>query len=136
MCLSIKHRLKSRKCNRWDNPPSESFFHTLKTELIHHSSYQSNQEYHKTAIVLACLPIRSSVHNARKMYYNRNTRRIGCELPKGPQDYNREFEVLNLRRLLEEMKILRGFCYGCQVNINTTQPYLKKVIELYFIMTR
>ena len=31
----------SRKGNCWDNAVSESFFHTLKTELIHHEAYQT-----------------------------------------------------------------------------------------------
>ena len=31
----------SRKGNCWDNAVSESFFHTLKTELINHEAYQT-----------------------------------------------------------------------------------------------
>ena len=34
----------SRKGNCWDNAVSESFFHTLKTELVHHQHYQSRAE--------------------------------------------------------------------------------------------
>ncbi len=34
----------SRKGNCWDNAVSESFFHTLKTELIHHQAYQTRDE--------------------------------------------------------------------------------------------
>ena len=34
----------SRKGNCWDNAVSESFFHTLKTELIHHQIYQTRDE--------------------------------------------------------------------------------------------
>ena len=34
----------SRKGNCWDNAPSESFFHTLKIELIHHMHYQTREE--------------------------------------------------------------------------------------------
>ena len=34
----------SRKGNCWDNAPSESFFHTLKTELTHHKRYQTRLE--------------------------------------------------------------------------------------------
>ena len=34
----------SRKGNCWDNAPSESFFHTLKTELTHHRRYQNREE--------------------------------------------------------------------------------------------
>jgi len=34
----------SRKGNCWDNAVSESFFHTLKTELVHHQRYQTRAE--------------------------------------------------------------------------------------------
>jgi putative transposase len=34
----------SRKGNCWDNAVSESFFHTLKTELVHHQRYQTRVE--------------------------------------------------------------------------------------------
>lgn len=34
----------SRKGNCWDNAVSESFFHSLKTELIHHQTYQTRSE--------------------------------------------------------------------------------------------
>lgn len=34
----------SRKGNCWDNAPIESFFGTLKTELVHHESFQTRQQ--------------------------------------------------------------------------------------------
>ena len=34
----------SRKGNCWDNAPAESFFHTLKTELVHHQHYQTKED--------------------------------------------------------------------------------------------
>ena len=34
----------SRKGNCWDNAPMESFFHTLKTELVHHRDYLTRDE--------------------------------------------------------------------------------------------
>lgn len=34
----------SRKGNCWDKAPAESFFHTLKTELIHHRRYQTREQ--------------------------------------------------------------------------------------------
>jgi transposase InsO family protein len=34
----------SRKGNCWDNSVSESFFHTLKTELVYHQTYVSREE--------------------------------------------------------------------------------------------
>lgn len=44
----IKHSM-SRKGNCWDNAVSESFFHTLKTELTHHQRFKTREEA-KTAI--------------------------------------------------------------------------------------
>ena len=34
----------SRKGNCWDNAVAESFFHTLKIELVHHSDYATREE--------------------------------------------------------------------------------------------
>jgi len=34
----------SKKGDCWDNAVSESFFHTLKTELIHHENFQIKAE--------------------------------------------------------------------------------------------
>lgn len=34
----------SRKGNCWDNAPAESFFHTLKTELIHHRHFETREQ--------------------------------------------------------------------------------------------
>jgi transposase InsO family protein len=34
----------SRKADCYDNAPMESFFHTLKTELVHHSQYATREE--------------------------------------------------------------------------------------------
>lgn len=34
----------SRKGNCWDNSVAESFFHTLKTELIHHCQFRTREE--------------------------------------------------------------------------------------------
>ena len=34
----------SRKGNCWDNAPMESFFHTLKTELVHHKKYATKED--------------------------------------------------------------------------------------------
>jgi putative transposase len=34
----------SRKGNCWDNAPMESFFHTLKTELVYHRNYATKEE--------------------------------------------------------------------------------------------
>ena len=34
----------SRKGNCWDNAPMESFFHTLKTELVHQAAYANRED--------------------------------------------------------------------------------------------
>jgi putative transposase len=34
----------SRKGNCWDNAPMESFWGTVKNELVHHRQYQTRQE--------------------------------------------------------------------------------------------
>lgn len=34
----------SRRGNCWDNAPMESFFHTLKTELVHHKNYPTKED--------------------------------------------------------------------------------------------
>ncbi len=42
-----QHRIiqsMSRKGNCWDNAVSESFFHTLKTELTHHQKFKTREE--------------------------------------------------------------------------------------------
>jgi putative transposase len=52
----------SRKGNCWDNAPMESFFHTLKTELVMHCDYQTRTE------------ARSSLFDYIKVFYNRQRR--------------------------------------------------------------
>ena len=63
----------SRKGNCWDNAPMESFFHTLKTELIHHRDYRTRQE------------ARSDIFNYIEMFYNSKRRHsaIGYMSPAG-----------------------------------------------------
>jgi putative transposase len=34
----------SRKADCYDNAPMESFFHTLKTELVHHQHYATRDD--------------------------------------------------------------------------------------------
>jgi putative transposase len=34
----------SRKADCYDNAPMESFFHTLKTELVHHQHYATKEQ--------------------------------------------------------------------------------------------
>ena len=49
----------SRKGNCWDNAVSESFFHTLKTELIHQQRFLSREE------------ARQAVFEYIEVFYNR-----------------------------------------------------------------
>ena len=49
----------SRKGNCWDNAVVESFFHTLKTELVHHVKYESRTE------------ARRSLFDYIEIFYNR-----------------------------------------------------------------
>jgi len=52
----------SRKGNCWDNAVAESFFHTLKTQLIHHIRFKTFGETER------------SLFKYIEMYYNRRRR--------------------------------------------------------------
>jgi putative transposase len=52
----------SRKADCWDNAPMESFFHTLKTELVMHSDYHTREQ------------ARSSLFEYMEVFYNRQRR--------------------------------------------------------------
>src|SRR5450432_2341846 len=52
----------SRKGNCWDNAPMESFFHTLKTELVMHCDYHTRTQ------------ARSSLFDYMEVFYNRQRR--------------------------------------------------------------
>lgn len=52
----------SRKGNCWDNAIAESFFHTLKTELIYETHYQTKEE------------TKQNVFQYLEVYYNRKRR--------------------------------------------------------------
>ena len=52
----------SRKGNCWDNAVAESFFHTLKTELVHHEDYRSRAE------------ATASIFEYVEVFYNRQRR--------------------------------------------------------------
>lgn len=64
----------SRKGNCWDNAVSESFFHTLKTELINHETYQTRS----TA--------KQAVFEYIEVFYNRE-RRHSANSYLSPVDY-------------------------------------------------
>jgi len=52
----------SRKGNCWDNAVAESFFHTLRTELVHHEDYRSRTE------------AKISIFEYIEVFYNRQRR--------------------------------------------------------------
>ena len=64
----------SRKGDCWDNAPMESFFATLKKELIHHESYKTREE------------ARASVFEYIEAFYNR-VRRHSALGYKTPAEY-------------------------------------------------
>ncbi len=69
-----RHRIRqsmSRKGDCWDNAPMESFFHTLKTELVMHTSYRTRDQ------------ARASVFDYVEVFYNRQRRHstINYEAP-------------------------------------------------------
>jgi len=61
----------SRKANCWDNAAMESFFGTLKTELVHHETYTTRDQ------------ARQSVFEYIEVFYNRQRRHstLGCVSP-------------------------------------------------------
>lgn len=68
--LVAKHGIfqsMSRKGNCWDNAPMESFFHTLKTELVMHCDYKTRDQ------------ARSSVFEYMEVFYNRQRRHSAIE---------------------------------------------------------
>jgi putative transposase len=63
--LIRKHLIRqsmSRKANCWDNAPMESFFHSLKTDLVMHCDYQTRDE------------ARASLFEYMEVFYNRQRR--------------------------------------------------------------
>lgn len=64
----------SRKGDCWDNAPMESFFHTLKTELVHHRDYQTRGE------------AKADIFEYIEVFYNRS-RRHSCLGYLAPAEY-------------------------------------------------
>jgi transposase InsO family protein len=63
--LIRKHEIRqsmSRKGNCWDNAPMESFFHSLKTELVMHCDYKTRDQ------------ARTSLFDYMEVFYNRQRR--------------------------------------------------------------
>lgn len=69
----------SRRGNCWDNAPAESFFHTLKTELVYHRRYQSRDE------------AKQDIFEYIEVFYNRQRchSTIGYQTPMGYEEQNR-----------------------------------------------
>lgn len=68
----------SRKGNCWDNAPVESFFHTLKTELVYFENYSTREE------------ARKSIFEYIEIFYNRI--RLHSSLNyKSPVDFEQTF---------------------------------------------
>ena len=67
---------QSRKANCWDNACVESFFHTLKTEMIYHEDFETRDQAHR------------AIFEWVEAYYNRQ--RIHSTLGyKSPVDFER-----------------------------------------------
>jgi transposase InsO family protein len=71
----------SRKANCWDNAVSESFFATLKTELVHHEDFRTRVE------------ARSALFEYIEVFYNRKRRHsfLCFEIPE-------QFEKMFMQR--------------------------------------
>ena len=69
----------SRKGNCWDNAVAESFFKTLKTELVYHEDYSTKQQ------------ARLAVFEYIEGWYNRK-RRHGALGNRSPLHYQRDLK--------------------------------------------
>jgi putative transposase len=67
----------SRKGNCWDNAVAESFFHSIKTQMIHHCKFQNVTEAEQ------------ALFNYIEVYYNRR-RKHSTNGYKSPADYELE----------------------------------------------
>jgi len=74
----VKYNVKWDEGNCWDNAVSESFFHTLKTELVYHLTFKTREEAKK------------SIFEYIEVFYNR--RRVHSS-----NDYLSPFDYENSR---------------------------------------
>jgi putative transposase len=75
--LLAKHGIQcsmSRRANCWDNAPMESFFASLKKELVHHEDYQTREE------------AKASLFEYIEVFYNRQRRHSSLGY-KSPAEY-------------------------------------------------
>jgi len=70
----------SKKGDPWDNAPMESFFATLKTELVHHRKYRSRDE------------ARAEIFEYIEVFYNRIRLQPGLGM-KSPEAYEAEYHA-------------------------------------------
>jgi putative transposase len=68
----------SRKGNCWDNAVAESFFHSIKTQMIHHCKFQTVAETEQ------------ALFNYIEVYYNRR-RKHSTNGYKSPSDYEMKY---------------------------------------------
>jgi hypothetical protein len=61
----------SRRANALDNAPMESFFHTLKTELVHHRAYVTHEEARRDLFAYV-----ESFYNRQRLHSG-----LGCRTP-------------------------------------------------------
>lgn len=66
----------SRRADCWDNAPMESFFASLKKELVHHEDYQTREE------------AQASIFEYIEVFYNRQRRHSALGF-KSPAEYER-----------------------------------------------
>jgi transposase InsO family protein len=64
----------SRKGNCWDNAVAESFFHSLKTELVHHCDFATRAE------------AKQEIFEYIEVFYNRKRRHSANDY-NSPADY-------------------------------------------------
>jgi len=69
----------SRRANCWDNAPMESFFASLKKELVHHEDYRTRKE------------AKASIFEYIEVFYNRQRRHstLGFKSPTEYESSNR-----------------------------------------------
>ncbi|QFY44439.1 IS3 family transposase [Candidatus Methylospira mobilis] len=70
----------SRKGNCWDNAVAESFFHTLKTELIYQENYKTREQ------------AKQSIFEYIEVFYNRERLHSANEY-MSPVDYELQFKT-------------------------------------------
>lgn len=85
----------SRKGDCWDNAVAESFFGTLKNELVHHEKYKTREQ------------ARLSIFDYIEMFYNK--RRIHSHLNYvSPEEFEKSMETAYQRLSLSYCPRKRG----------------------------